>query len=121
MKETPVKKLKFEKSDGSEKVLMIFSVICTSLILGWVLWLCNYGLDFTDESFYLVWISNPFNYSVSATQFGFIYHPLYKLLDGNIAALRQANILITFFLAWVLSYIFLKTVFGTQCIRECIG
>ena len=97
-----------------EQVVLALSVIGTIFTLGWVLWFSRYGLDFTDESFYLVWISNPFNYSVSVTQFGFIYHPLYELLSGDIAKLRQANILITFCLAWVLGNVFLKTVFETQ-------
>lgn len=81
----------------------------TSLILGWLLKYSAYGFDFTDESFYLVWIANPFIYDASITQFGFVYHPLYKLLGGDIAALRQANILITFNLAWSLTYFFLAS------------
>lgn len=101
----------------AERVFLTFSMIGTVSALAWVLWFSRYGLDFTDESFYLVWMSNPFNYSVSATQFGFIYHPLYELLGGNIAALRQANMLITFGLAWVLCNLFLKTVFGTQALE----
>lgn len=97
-----------------ERLPLFFSAIVTLATLTWVLWYSRYGIDFTDESFYLVWISNPFNYSVSATQFGFIYHPLYELMNGNIAALRQTNILITFCLAWALGAIFLQTVFANQ-------
>jgi len=101
-----------------ERVILSFSAIGTLFTLGWLLWYSRYGIDFTDESFYLVWMSNPFNYSVSITQFGFIYHPLYQLLNGNIVALRQANILITFFLAWVLSSIYLKTIYGDQALES---
>lgn len=90
-----------------QRVLIVLSAIATFLILGWLLKYSAYGIDFTDESFYLVWISNPFIYDFSRTQFGFVYHPLYRLLGGDIAALRQANILITFGLAWGLTYIFL--------------
>jgi hypothetical protein len=107
-----------ERKAISEKLILVFSFISTTFFLGWVLWLSNYGMDITDESFYIVWISNPFNYSVSATQFGFIYHPLYKLLDGDIVALRQVNIPITFCLAWMLSAIFLKNVFGSECLKR---
>lgn len=102
---------------ATERVVLAFSAIGTVFTLGWVLWFSRYGIDFTDEGFYLVWISNPFNYNVSATQFGFIYHPLYELLNGNIAALRQANILITFTLAWLLCNVFLKTVFEARPIE----
>lgn len=101
-----------------ERMIVFFSAISTLFTLCWVLWFCRYGIDFTDEGFYLVWMSNPFNYSMSTppTQFGFIYHPLHELLNGNVAALRQVNILITFSLAWVLSNVFLKTVFGNQAL-----
>lgn len=102
----------------AERVALTFLAIGTIFTLAWVLWYSHYGFDFTDESFYLVWMSNPFNYSVSATQFGFVYHPLYQLLNGNIAALRQCNILITFCLAWMLSNIFLKTVYGGQFLER---
>ncbi|MDQ0134141.1 hypothetical protein J2T08_002059 [Neorhizobium galegae] len=85
------------------------SVLGTLMILGWLLRYSFYGLDFTDESYYLVWMSNPFIYEVSATQFGFIYRPLYILLNGDIALLRQANIVITFSLGWCLAYTYLAS------------
>lgn len=94
----------------ADRIVLTLSAVCTILTLAWVLRYSHYGLDITDESFYLVWMSNPFNYSVSATQFGFIYHPLYELLDGNIAKLRQANILLTFALSWWLGNVFFKTI-----------
>jgi hypothetical protein len=88
-------------------LLLLASALLTLLSVGWVLNLSHYGIDLTDESFYLVSIANPFLYSVSATQFGFVYHPLYVLFAGDIASLRQANILITFGLSCVLGYVFL--------------
>lgn len=84
------------------------------MLLGWLLKFSAYGIDFTDESFYLVWISTPYLYSASTTQFGFVYHPLYQLLGGDITALRQANILITFALAWGLSQTFLNSIVPKQ-------
>ncbi|RUP29374.1 MAG: hypothetical protein EKK45_10765 [Curvibacter sp.] len=90
-----------------QKVLVALCAAGTILLIGWLLKYSNYGIDFTDESFYLAWISNPFIYDASITQFGFLYHPLYKILNGNIATLRQANILITFTLAWGLAYSFI--------------
>ena len=93
-----------------ETLLVLSSAVVSVSTLIWLLWYCRYGMDFTDEGFYLVWISNPFIYPVSHIQFGFVYHPLYELLNGNIAALRQANILIFFGLAWVLTNTFFKTI-----------
>jgi hypothetical protein len=85
----------------SQRFLSFLSFLCTILTLGWMYKYSAYGIDFTDESYYLVWIANPFIYKFSVTQFGFVYHLLYDLLDGNIVHLRQANVLITFLLAWV--------------------
>lgn len=90
-----------------QKALVAMCALGTFLLIWQLLKYSAYGIDFTDESFYLVWIANPFLYDVSVYLFGFIYHPLYILLGGDISSLRQANILITFGLAWILTYIFL--------------
>ena len=82
--------------------------VSTLCIVAWLLKLANYGFDFSDEGYYLVWMSNPFDYDWSTTQFGFIYHPFFLLLDGNVARLRQSNILAIFFLSWLLIDILLK-------------
>jgi hypothetical protein len=90
-----------------QNVLLALCAAGTVLIISWLIRYSAYGIDFTDESFYLVWIANPFSYDASITQFGFVYHPLYILLGGDIASLRQANVVITFALAWGLAYFFL--------------
>lgn len=86
-------------------VSLLSCFLGTAAVLGWVLRYSHYGLDFTDESFYLVWIANPFLYDWSVYLFGFVYHPLYRLVQEDVAALRQANLLITFALAWLLVYV----------------
>jgi hypothetical protein len=68
--------------------------------LGWILFRSQYGFELTDESFYVLWISNPWIYEFSGTQFGFVYHPLYRLVGSDIVLLRQANALLTFGLAF---------------------
>src|ERR1017187_10193684 len=79
--------------------LLLICLACTLLALGWILVNCTRGFEFTDEGYYLTWTAHPFRYDWSISQFGFIYHPLYNLLRGNIGMLRQANVLI--FLALV--------------------
>ena len=93
-----------------ETLLVLSSAVVSVSTLIWILWACRYGIDWTDEGYHLVWISNPFIYPVSHTQFGFVYHPLYEWVDGNIATLRQANVLIFFGLAWILTSTFFKTI-----------
>lgn len=92
----------------AERIVLIVSALATVATLGWLLWYSRYGIDFTDEGFYLVWISSPWSYSASSTQFGYIYHSLYHLVGGDIALLRQSNILITFGLGWMLCATFFK-------------
>ena len=66
----------------------------------WVLTWAGHGFDFTDEGFYLNWIANPYAYPVSATQFGYVYHLAYEWLDGDVHALRIANVLLTVLLSF---------------------
>lgn len=87
--------------------LVALCAVGTILLIWWLLKYSAYGFDFTDESFYVVSMANPFIHDYSHTQFGFVAYPIYHLLDGDIARLRQANILFTFGLAWSLVYIFL--------------
>lgn len=91
-----------------------FSALCTLLLLGCLLSYKHSGIDFADESFYLISLANPFLHTASVTQFGLIAHPLHAPLDGNIAVLRPANILIIFGLGWCLSGVFLRTIFSAR-------
>ena len=91
-----------------EYLVLATAVLVTVSTLVWLLVYSRYGIDLTDESYYLIWMSNPWIYPVSITQFGFIYHPLYLLFHGDITLLRQANILIIFGLAWILCVVFFR-------------
>jgi len=97
-----------------QKLILAVCFCTTLLLLAWVLYYCQYGIDFTDESFYIVWASNPFSYSTSTSQFGFIYYPIFKLLGNDIVLFRQFNILLTFCLAWILTYLLLAIFFSNQ-------
>ena len=94
-----------------EWIALAISAAASVLLLGWVMLRCRSGFDFTDEGFYLNWISNPWNFRSSVTQFGFVYHPLYKLVGGDIVLLRQANVLILFALGWALCVALLRSIF----------
>ncbi|MDB6097047.1 MAG: hypothetical protein JWM09_1325 [Francisellaceae bacterium] len=83
-------------------------IFCSAIVIAkLIFFLCgksHYGLDLTDESFYLNWISNPWIYSSSITQFGYVYNLFFHYLPKHIIPLRQANILITFTLSWFLCF-----------------
>lgn len=101
-----------ESSMYAEYFLIVFSIIGTIGVLGLLMVYSHYGFDFTDESFYLVWGANPGIYDWSLSQFGFIYHPFYLLFGGDIAQLRQMNVLIIFCLSWLLVDTILKETFS---------
>lgn len=108
-----------KNSNNSIKTwLLLLSGTSTFCLLANLLYYCSRGFDFTDEGFYLTWISNPFIYKWSLTQFGFIYHPLYLLLQGDIPMLRQANVLITFVLAWILTDTLLRLTTENHAIKR---
>jgi hypothetical protein len=93
---------------------LAISIVASLLLLGWVMMRCRSGFDLTDEGFYLNWIANPWRYRSSVTQFGFVYHPLYKLVGGDVVLLRQTNVLILFVLGWALCVALLRSIFIQQ-------
>ncbi len=88
--------------------LLAMAGVAVIMLLAWLLHAMHYGVDLTDEGFYFNSISNPWIYPYSATQFGFMYYPLYELVGENIVRLRQASLLITFGLAWAVSWTLLQ-------------
>jgi hypothetical protein len=101
---------------GMQWAALTIAVAASLTLLGWVILRCRSGFDFTDEGFYLNWISNPWNYHSSVTQFGFVYHPLYVLVGGDIVLLRQANVLILFVLGGALSFALIRSAFQRDAI-----
>lgn len=91
-------------------IALAISVVASLSLLGWVMLRCQSGFDFTDEGFYLNVISEPWIYRQSTSQFGFVYHPLFRLVGGDIVLLRQANVFVVFVIACVLCFVVLRSV-----------
>jgi len=49
------------------------------------------GVDLTDEIFYLIWTRNPQAYALTYQPFGYLLHPLFVLMGGNLAHYRLAG------------------------------
>ena len=112
--------MRTEEKDWSLIFISSFCIISTLLILYHVFKFSAYGVDFTDEGYYLNWISNPFLYKTSLSQFGFIYYPLYNLVNENIAWFRRINFLITFGLSFILVYLLINRIVNSQKINKII-
>jgi len=73
---------------------LVWFIFALSLgVLLQYLYFAPYGLDFTDEGFYLNWFKYPYSYPAVATFFGYIYAFPYKFLGENLIALRVFNLL----------------------------
>jgi hypothetical protein len=72
--------------------------LCTAVlsVAAWstVVWGFWRGIDLTDEGYYLNSISSPFLYKSSYSQFGFLLHPIYILVGGDLILLRLAGLLL---------------------------
>lgn len=80
-------------------VALSWPIVVSLCGLGGLWYWCARGFDFTDEGYYLVWISNPWIYHTSVSQFGYVYNSLYALLQGDVVALRRAGVLLSYVLA----------------------
>ena len=64
---------------------------CLAACVSFFIWASGHGYDINDESYYLLWDSAPFSLHFSVSRFGYFWHPIYKLVGGNIALLRIAG------------------------------
>lgn len=89
-----------EGTQPAAAAVLMLGGLMSLMLLALLVSSASRGYDFTDEGFYLLWLSNPSGFDASVTQFGFIYHGLYLALDGDVATLRRVNVLLT----WGLSF-----------------
>lgn len=114
--EIPEKIMKYKKYNIVDFWLAFVSVAATLGVLAWLIFYSRYGFDFTDESYYLVWVANPGMYDWSLSQFGFLYHPFYVLFAGDVVFLRVFNIFLTFALSWFLVDLVIRDSFSTSIV-----
>jgi len=91
---------------------LLFLTVASLFLLLIKIYLSPYGLDLTDESYYLVTIADPYEYPNTVTQFGFLLHPIYQLVDGDISSLRSLNVIATLLLSFAVIISTLKYLFG---------
>src|ERR1700730_13281381 len=78
---------------GRTRMTWISLLILVGFIICWgiLFWGMGKGYDFTDDAHYLIWASNPFIYPWSVSEFGVLWHPIYKLVGGDIKSFRLAG------------------------------
>lgn len=73
---------------SGEKILLKFTFVVSICIYIKCFYYMQFGFDFSDEGFYLNWISHPEVYKESVSQFGFLIHPFYILTGYSVVNLR---------------------------------
>jgi hypothetical protein len=69
----------------------------------------KHGFDFTDEGYYLNWFSYPYLYKESASQFGFLYHPIFQAVGSDVCVFRRLNALAIMLVALTFSITLIRT------------
>ena len=95
---------------SSEDLFPALGTTAAATLWMYLLAAAAHGLDFSDESFHLLWLAHPWSYPGSTSLFGFVYHPLHWLTGGDIAAIRRVNIIITLGLAWAATALTLREI-----------
>jgi len=67
---------------------------CLAGCLALFVWACGRGFDFADDAFYLTWAADAFTYKTSHSDFAYIWHPIYRLSDGNITLYRLLGMIV---------------------------
>jgi hypothetical protein len=81
----------FAKTEATLLAASIASLLtCTGLLV----YGSGRGLDLTDEIFYLVWAADPKAYALIYQPFGYLLHPLYRFVGGNLQGYRLAGFVI---------------------------
>jgi len=91
-------------------LVFVISTLVTLFILFRAIYFAPRGFDLTDESYYLMWMTDPWAYKLEGRLFGFFYHPLYLLVGGDITYLRLANLLVTWLLFYGLALTLIKKI-----------
>jgi hypothetical protein len=77
-------------NDQDKYTLMILSAIGI-IFLVYFTSMLRYGFDFTDEGWHVMMMAHPKEDPSLHILTGFVYHPLYNLLNGNLFLLRAIN------------------------------
>lgn len=105
-----------------DRSLLALSFVTTATLFAWLLYYSRYGLNLSDESFYLRSITSPFAYPINIppSLFGFVYHWPYQWTGGDIAVLRMANVTLTMALGWSLTFLVIRRLWTVDWPRAAV-
>lgn len=98
------------------KIISLFSLIAVIAGIFLLSYYAQYGLDMTDEAFYLAHIASYQDYAFWPSSFGAVFHPLFMLVGQDLILLRYLVLGLVFVLAWLLVSLLLKrfTLFSSE-------
>jgi hypothetical protein len=77
----------------TRQYLGYFEATLTVLSCGFLLLFVRSGLDFSDESFYIYFITRHESIAASITPFGYILRPIFEIVGSSIVTLRAFGVL----------------------------
>jgi len=82
---------------GRLRHALLLAGVALSLLIcaGLLVYGSGRGLDLTDEIFYLIWTRDPNAYALVYQPFGYLLHPLFWLVGGNLQIYRLTGFAIT--------------------------
>ncbi|MBW8852729.1 MAG: hypothetical protein JF600_18355, partial [Xanthomonadales bacterium] len=80
-------------ADGRGTGALLIASLALALLMcgGLLVYGAGRGVDLTDEIFYLIWTRNPEAYPLTYQPFGYLLHPLFTLVGGNLEHYRLAG------------------------------
>ncbi|MDR1166471.1 MAG: hypothetical protein LBO66_11525 [Deltaproteobacteria bacterium] len=96
--------------DRTVKSLLVISGFLALVYLSFIYKCFFNGFDFTDDGVYLLVIERPWEYDTLHILSGFIHHPLYLLVGGDIGWLRSVNFTLYLLAAFYLCSLVLRAI-----------
>src|SRR5437868_2180956 len=81
-----------DRADDRRSRLLLLGAVATLLVCGGLLvYGSGRGYDLTDEVFYLIWTRDPQAYHLTYQPFGYLLHPLFEFLGGDLQDYRLSG------------------------------
>ncbi len=80
---------------SSHVILLVLLIVALVFCGGLLVYGAGRGADLTDEIFYLIWARDPDAYALVYQPFGYLLHPLFMLVQGDLRSYRLVGFAIT--------------------------
>jgi hypothetical protein len=101
---------KYQKEDKFINLICFLIIGLSCYTINRLIEISLLGIDLTDEGMYLNWIASPRPEWPNISNFGYLFHPIYLLLNANLFVLRITNIFFIFCISGLVGIKYLNLV-----------